>query len=94
MRIIPIETQSSGAYYQICEYDTLPDGYYQVTDGVTLSCGGFGTLTVVDDIVTAFTPNEAAWTAWQTANPGPVALPSFESRLVTLEDMFIAQMLD
>ena len=85
MRVIPKEKQSSGASFQIVKWDVLPEGFYQVADGVELSCGGFGTLTVVNNIVTAFTGDEAAYTAWKTANPEPIAQPTTEEKLAILQ---------
>ena len=74
MRIIQTQTNPSGAYPPIRTWNGAvpPDGYYQVADGVELSCGGFGTLTVEDGIVTAFTPDTAAWEQWQAEHPEPV----------------------
>ena len=71
MNIIQKQPNPSGAYPPIQSWSgaNTPDGYYQVADGVELSCGGFGTLTVEDGIVTAFTPNAAAWEAWQAEHP-------------------------
>ena len=73
MNIIQKHPNSSGAYPSIQAWvePTLPDGYYQVAHGVELSCGGFGTLTVEDGIVTAFTPDVEAWEQWQAEHPTP-----------------------
>lgn len=73
MRIIQTQPNPNGSYPPIDERHgaTLPDGHYQVADGVELSCGGFGTLTVEDGIVTAFTPDVGAWEAWQAEHPAP-----------------------
>ena len=78
MRIMLKETKPSGAFYNIqsCGSSVVPDGFYEVADGVELSCGGFGTLTVVDNVVTAFTPDTEAWAAWQAANPEPPTQPT------------------
>ena len=63
MRIMLKETKPSGAFYNIqsCGSSAVPDGFYEVADGVELSCGGFGTRTVVDNVVTAFTPDTDKW---------------------------------
>ena len=73
MNIIQKQPNPSDAYPPIQSWVgvTPPDGYYQVADGVELSCGGFGTLTVEDGIVTAFTPDVDAWEAWQAEHPAP-----------------------
>ena len=74
MNIMPITPNESGAYPPIQSWNapTPPDGYYQVADGIELSCGGFGTLTVEDGIVIGFTPNAEAWEQWQAEHPEPV----------------------
>lgn len=74
MRVIQKQQNHDGSYRQIFELDrtTAPDGCYQVSDGVELSCGGFGTLMVEDGVVTAFTPDVAAWERWQAEHPTPV----------------------
>ena len=94
MRIIQKQPNPSGAYPPIQSWDRVyaPDGFYEVADGTTPSCGGFGTLTVVDNIVTAFTPNETAWTAWQTANQPPTPQPTTEERLAATEAAITALM--
>lgn len=73
MNIIQKQPNPSGAYPPIQSWSGVPtpDGYYQVAGGVELSCGGFGTLTVEDGIVTAFTPDVEAWEAWKTEHPAP-----------------------
>ena len=73
MNIITIKPNESGAYPPIQSWSgaTPPDGYYAVADGVELSCGGFGALTVEDGIVTAFTPDTEAWEQWQAEHPAP-----------------------
>ena len=73
MNIIQKQPNPSGAYPPIQSWSGAvpPDGYYQVADGVELSCGGFGTLTVEDSIVTAFTPDVEAWEAWKAEHPEP-----------------------
>ena len=88
MRIMLIEPNPSGAYSAIHERDditTAPNGCYEVAEGVSLTCSGYGALTIVDNIVTAFTPNEAAWSAWQAANPTPAPEPTIEQRTTALE---------
>ena len=73
MNIVKKTPNPSGAYPPIQSWSgvTPPDGYYQVADGVELSCGGFGALTAEDDIVTAFTPDVEAWERWQAEHPVP-----------------------
>lgn len=80
MRVIQKQQNHDGSYRQIFELDrtTAPDGCYQVSDGVELSCGGFGTLMVEDGIVTAFTPDVEAWEAWQAEHPEPEPQPTAE----------------
>ena len=91
MRIIKSTASDDGAYGMIIIQSgtTLPDGYLQVADGVELSCGGFGTLTVEDGIVTAFTPDVEAWERWQAEHPAPEPQPTAEedrdAMLVDLE---------
>lgn len=72
MRIFRTTPNGSGAYSHIGEDWILPipDGYLQVADGVELTCGGFGTPTIENGIMTAWTGDEAAWIAWQAEN-GP-----------------------
>lgn len=74
MNIIQKQPNPSGAYPPIQSWagEVPPDGYYQVADGVELSCGGFGTLTVEDGIVTAFTPDVEAWEQWQAEHTEPI----------------------
>jgi len=69
MKIIFETKNSDGAYSAIQSWggETPPDGWYEVADGVTLTDGGFGTLTLTDNIVSAFTGDPAAWEAWQAA---------------------------
>lgn len=83
MTIIQKHPNPSGAYPPIQEWhgETPPDGYYQVSVGVQLSCGGFGTLTIIDNIVTAFTPNETEWNAWKAAHPESAPQPTAEEKL-------------
>ena len=80
MNIIQKQPNPSGAYPPIQSWSeaTPPDGYYQVADGVELSCGGFGTLTVEDGIVMGFTPNTEAWEQWQAEHPAPEPQPTAE----------------
>ena len=87
MRIMLKQPNPSGAYPSIQSWsgETPPEGYYEVADGVELSCGGFGALTVVDNVVTAFTPNEAAWTAWQAEHQPSTPEPTIEERTTALE---------
>ena len=83
MNIIQKQPNPSGAYPPVQSWsgDIPPEGYYEAVDGVTLSFGGVGTLTISDNIVTAFTPNETAWNAWQSANPTPTAQPTADEKL-------------
>ena len=98
MNIIQKQPNTSGAYPPIQSWsgETIPDTvfetYYEVADGVKLSCGGFGTLTVDDNIVTAFTPDETAWTLWQTENSPPTPQPTTEERLAATEAAITALM--
>jgi hypothetical protein len=73
VNIIQKQPNPSGAYPPIQSWSeaTPPDGYYAVADGVELSHGGFGTLTVEEGIVTAFTPDAEAWERWQAEHPAP-----------------------
>lgn len=74
MNIIRKDTRPNGAYFNIENNwlgETPPDTHYEVAEGVELSYGGFGTLTIEDGIVTAFTPDAAAWEAWQAEHPAP-----------------------
>lgn len=73
MNIIQKQPNPSGAYPPIQSWSgaNAPDGYYKVADGVELSCGGFGMLTVEDGIVTDFTGDTEAWERWQTEHPAP-----------------------
>ena len=71
MNIIQKQPNPSGAYPPIQSWngETSPDTHYEVADGVTLTCGGFGKLTIVDNLVTSFAPNETAWNAWKASLP-------------------------
>ena len=73
MNIIQKQPNPSGAYPSIQSWSGAmpPETHYQVAHGVELSHGGFGTLTVEDGIVTAFTPDAEAWERWQTEHPAP-----------------------
>ena len=83
MNIIQKHPNPSGAYPPIQSWngETPPDTHYEVAESVVLSCGGFGTLTIVNNIVTAFAPNETAWIAWKTANPAPMPQPTETEKL-------------
>jgi len=83
MNIIQKQPNESGAYPPIQSWSeaTPPDGYYAVADGVELSCGGFGTLTIKNDIVTAFTPDEATWEAWQAEHQPSAPEPTETEKL-------------
>lgn len=74
MNIIQKQPNPDGAYPPIQSWSgaNAPDGYYKVADGVELSCGGFGMLTVEDGIVTDFAGDTEAWERWQTEHPEPV----------------------
>lgn len=87
MNIIKSMPNESGAYPPIQSWsgETPPEGYYEAANGVALSCGGFGALTIVNDVVTEFTPNETAWNAWKAANPEPTPQPTAEEKLAKLE---------
>ena len=88
MRIMLIEPNPSGAYSAIHERNditTAPNGCYEVADGVELTCGGFGTQTVENGVVTAFTGDEAAWNAWQSEHPTLTPEPTIEERTTALE---------
>lgn len=71
MNIIQKHSNPSGAYPPIQSWSEAvpPDGYYQVADGVGLSCGGFGELTVEDVVVTGFVGDTEAWEAWKAEHP-------------------------
>ena len=92
MNIIQKQANPSGAYPPIQSWngETPPATHYEVAEGVELSCGGFGTLTIVDNIVMAFTPNETAWNAWNAANPQPTPQPTTEEKIVTLQSKLAA----
>lgn len=73
MNIIQKQPNPSGAYPPAQSWSGAmpPETHYQVADGVELSCGGFGTLTIENDIVTAFTGDAEAWERWQAEYPTP-----------------------
>ena len=73
MNIIQKQPNPNGAYPPIQSWSGAvpPDTHYQVADGVELSCGGFGELTVEDGIVVAFTGDVEAWERWQAEQPAP-----------------------
>lgn len=86
MNIIRKDTRPSGARFNIEENwskPTPPDTHYQVADGVELSHGGFGTLTVEDGIVVGFAPDVQAWEHWQAEHPAPEP---------TLDDITVLQL--
>ena len=87
MRIIQKQPNVNGGYPPIQSWsgETPPDTHYGVAEGVELSCGGYGTLTIENGVVTAFTGDEAAWSAWQAANPPPTPEPTIEQRTTALE---------
>lgn len=73
MRIFRMTPNESGAYLAIQDNypgATPPSWYIQVASGVELTCGGFGTPTIENGIMTAWTGDETAWAAWKAAN-GP-----------------------
>lgn len=74
MNIIQKQPNPSGAYPPIQSWSGTvpPETHYQVTNGVKLSCGGFGALTVEDNIVAAFTPDVEAWEQWQAEHTEPI----------------------
>ena len=94
MNIILKHPCENGAYDSIQHWsgETPPDTHYEVADGVELSCGGFGTLAIIDNIVTAFIPDETAWSEWQTANQSPTPQPTIEERLSAAESALTALM--
>ena len=71
MNIIQKQPNPSGAYPPIQTWSetTPPETHYQVADDIKLTCGGFGTLTIENDIVTAFTGDTQAWEDWQASLP-------------------------
>ena len=91
MNIIRKQPNESGAYPPIQSWDRVyaPEKFYEVADGVELSCGGFGTLTIVDNIVTGFTGDETAWNAWQAEHQPPTPPPTSEERISALETLVL-----
>ena len=90
MKIIQKQPNPSGAYPPIQSWSepAPPDTHYQVADGIELSCGGFGTLTVDGGIVTAFTPDVEAWEQWQAEHPAsPPAMTLEEAILDKLTEL-------
>jgi len=86
MKIISKQPNPSGAYPPVQSWSGAmpPGGYYQVANGAELSCGGFGTLIVEDDIVTGFTPDIAAWEQWQADNPVPEPQPDPQTDIMNM----------
>ena len=97
MNIIPITPNPDGSYRQIqsgwpagtpvpSTHAVWPDTL-DTTD--FYACGGFGTLTVEGQTVTAFTPNAEAYEEWKTEHPetpvDPEPEPTLEDRVSTLE---------
>ena len=88
MRFMQIEPYPSGAYSAIHERDdivTVPSGCYEVADGVTLTCHGFGTRTIENGVVTAFIGNEVAYNAWKAEQIEPTPEPTETDRITALE---------
>lgn len=91
MRILPKEKTLGGMYQSIQNTfeGSLPDTHYEVAGGVELSCGGFGTLTITDGVVTAFTADETAWVTWQAEHQPPTPEPTAEERISALETLVL-----
>ena len=102
MNIIPITPNPDGSYRQIqsgwpagtpvpSTHAVWPDEL-DTTDFYAVS--GFGTLTVEDQTVTAFTPNEEAYEEWKTEHPETTTTqPTQEERLAALESAMLTMML-
>lgn len=88
MNIISKYPNENGAFSAIHNQDIQvpPDGFYEVADGVTLSCVGFGTLTVENDVVTAFTPDEEKWNAWKVEHPDPTPELTLGEKMTALQE--------
>lgn len=103
MNIIPITPNPDGSYRQIqsgwpagtpvpSTHAVWPDEL-DTTD--FYACGGFGTLTVEGQTVTAFTPNEEAYEEWKTEHPETptTTQPTQEERLAALESAMLTMMM-
>ena len=102
MNIIPITPNTDGSYRQIqsdwpagtpvpSTHAVWPDEL-DTTD--FYACGGFGSLTVEGQTVTAFTPNEEAYEEWKTEHPETTtAQPTQEERLAALESAMLTMMM-
>ena len=102
MNIIPITPNPDGSYRQIqsgwpagtpvpSTHAVWPDEL-DTTD--FYACGGFGSLTVEGQTVTAFTPNEEAHEEWKAEHPEPTtAQPTQEERLAALESAMLTMMM-
>lgn len=84
MKIIQKKPNESGAYPPIQEVSlaAVPEGCALVPDeldtSVFYACGGFVTLTIDEDVVTAMEGDEEAYQAWKEAHPEPEPEPAPE----------------
>ena len=102
MNIIPITPNPDGSYRQIqsgwpagtpvpSTHAVWPDEL-DTTD--FYACGGFGSLTVEGQTVTAFTPNAEAYEEWKTEHPETTTTqPTQEERLAALESAMLTMMM-
>ena len=102
MNIIPITPNPDGSYRQIqsgwpagtpvpSTHAVWPDEL-DTTD--FYACGGFGSLTVEGQTVTAFTPNEEAYEEWKMEHPETTTTqPTQEERLAALESAMLTMMM-
>ena len=102
MNIIPITPNPDGSYPPIqsgwpagtpvpSTHAVWPDEL-DTTD--FYACGGFGSLTVEGQTVTAFTPNEEAYEEWKTEHPETTTTqPTQEERLAALESAMLTMMM-
>ena len=94
MKIIRKIPNASGAYPPIQEVSlaAVPEGCALVPDeldtSVFYTCGGFVTLTIDEDVVTAMEGDEEANQAWEAAHPEPEPEPAPE--YVTYADLAAA----
>lgn len=93
MKIIRLEPNPSGGYTPVQDWsgDTAPEGYATIPDGFDLATyyatSGFVTLTVVDDVVTAMTANQAAKDANDAAYPAVEPTEQISEEDTTLDMM-------
>jgi len=86
MKFIQENPNPSGAYPAIQNLDFIPAGWLPIGENCDTTpfydAHGFVMPTIADGVVTAFTPDMAAWAAWQAAHPVVTKMPTTEDDIL------------